>query len=121
MTEKLAELFSRLVRDIRPEHEAEVRSRFTWAETRARARGAAEDLLESVRTLWKMLTDPDFVVSWETKSWIVAALVYFISPADVIPDVIPGLGYIDDATVVAWCLHQVAEEVVRYRAMRGQA
>lgn len=32
---------------------------------------------------------------------IVAALGYFISPADAVPDVIPGVGYVDDASVLA--------------------
>ena len=35
------------------------------------------------------------------KTVLVGALVYFISPVDAIPDVIVGLGYIDDAGVVA--------------------
>jgi uncharacterized membrane protein YkvA (DUF1232 family) len=35
------------------------------------------------------------------KALIVGALLYFISPADFIPDVIPILGYVDDIAVVA--------------------
>lgn len=34
---------------------------------------------------------------------IVAALLYVISPIDMLPDVIPGVGYNDDAMVVAFC------------------
>jgi uncharacterized membrane protein YkvA (DUF1232 family) len=32
---------------------------------------------------------------------IVAAIVYLVNPLDVIPDALPALGYLDDATVVA--------------------
>jgi len=32
---------------------------------------------------------------------IVAAIVYVVSPLDVIPDALPAIGYLDDATVVA--------------------
>jgi len=32
---------------------------------------------------------------------IVAAIVYAVNPLDVIPDALPALGYLDDATVVA--------------------
>lgn len=32
---------------------------------------------------------------------IIAAIVYVVTPLDVIPDALPALGYLDDATVVA--------------------
>ena len=32
---------------------------------------------------------------------IVAAIVYVVNPLDVIPDALPALGYLDDATVIA--------------------
>lgn len=35
------------------------------------------------------------------KSVLVGALAYFISPVDAIPDVLVGLGYLDDAGVIA--------------------
>ena len=35
---------------------------------------------------------------------IVLALLYFVLPTDLIPDVIPGIGHIDDALVVAGCI-----------------
>lgn len=33
---------------------------------------------------------------------IVAAVLYFVLPIDVIPDFLIGLGYVDDAAVLAW-------------------
>ncbi|MHB8863938.1 MAG: YkvA family protein, partial [Pirellulaceae bacterium] len=33
--------------------------------------------------------------------YLAAALLYFISPLDAVPDIIPGIGYIDDAFVVS--------------------
>lgn len=42
------------------------------------------------------------------------ALLYVLNPADVIPDVIVGIGYLDDATVVAFCLKLVQREMERY-------
>jgi uncharacterized membrane protein YkvA (DUF1232 family) len=32
---------------------------------------------------------------------IIAAIIYVVSPLDVIPDALPALGYLDDATVLA--------------------
>lgn len=35
---------------------------------------------------------------------MVAAIVYIVNPLDVIPDAMPALGYLDDATVLALAL-----------------
>jgi len=39
------------------------------------------------------------------------AIVYFVSPVDAIPDALPGLGYADDAAVVAETLVLVQNHV----------
>jgi uncharacterized membrane protein YkvA (DUF1232 family) len=41
-------------------------------------------------------------VSHEDLTWIVAALSYLVDPLDLIPDMTPFLGFIDDATVVGF-------------------
>ncbi len=117
MSENLKIKIKQLVGDVSPDEENEVRAQFAWAEKKAKERGADAGLLEGIKTLFRMLTDPDYVVSWEVKSWILAGLVYFISPIDAIPDAIPVVGYLDDAAVVAWILHQLADEVVKYRKL----
>jgi uncharacterized membrane protein YkvA (DUF1232 family) len=47
---------------------------------------------------------------------IVAALVYFVSPIDLIPDFILGLGLIDDATVLAWTIRACASDLASFLA-----
>lgn len=39
-----------------------------------------------------------------TRWWLIALLAYLLSPIDLVPDVIPVLGYADDAIVVAIAL-----------------
>jgi uncharacterized membrane protein YkvA (DUF1232 family) len=46
---------------------------------------------------------------------IVAALLYVLSPADLIPDVIPVIGLVDDALVVAACLAMVEQDLHDYK------
>ena len=47
---------------------------------------------------------------------IVAALIYFVSPFDVIPDWIPVLGHIDDAFVVGLALKSVRADLDTFMA-----
>ena len=46
---------------------------------------------------------------------LVAALVYFVSPIDLVPDPIPGIGLVDDALVIAICMSQIDSDVKEYR------
>ncbi len=49
---------------------------------------------------------------------IISALIYFLSPVDVIPDTIPGFGYVDDAAVLKFCLKLVDNDLKDYRTWR---
>ncbi len=46
---------------------------------------------------------------------IVAALIYFFSPADLIPDFIPGFGYIDDAGVIMFLVYSLKNDLNKYK------
>lgn len=81
------------------------------------------DALSNVPTLISLVRDyvnkeyPDPPVG--TIVAIVAALLYLLAPVDLIPDVIPGIGYLDDAAVIAFCLKQVGDDVVAYKEWRN--
>jgi uncharacterized membrane protein YkvA (DUF1232 family) len=47
---------------------------------------------------------------------IIAAIIYFVSPFDVIPDWIPVLGHIDDAFVVSLALRTVRSDLDTFMA-----
>lgn len=54
---------------------------------------------------------------------ITSALIYFVSPFDLLPDSVPFLGYIDDAAVIAMCWKLVGsdiEEYVKWRKENGK-
>ena len=50
---------------------------------------------------------------------IVGAVVYFLMPADLIPDIIAGLGFADDAAVIAWVVGAVREELATFKAWQA--
>jgi uncharacterized membrane protein YkvA (DUF1232 family) len=119
LTEDQVQSLSGKFAQVKPEDEVKVRRGFEQAEIKAKQRGAARQLLENVKTMWRMLVDPDYVIDWQVKAWIIFALGYFISPIDLIPDYVPLLGYVDDAVVVAWVVHQISDQVAAYRAWAG--
>jgi len=45
---------------------------------------------------------------------VVGGLVYFVSTLDLIPDIIPVLGFVDDIAVLAWVAHQVRRDLAAY-------
>jgi uncharacterized membrane protein YkvA (DUF1232 family) len=45
---------------------------------------------------------------------IVAAILYFVTPIDLIPDAVPGAGLMDDATVLAFVLAKLELELDRF-------
>lgn len=49
---------------------------------------------------------------------VMSALIYFVSPIDVIPDSVPALGYFDDAAVVAVCWSLVESDIKEYQDWR---
>lgn len=49
---------------------------------------------------------------------VVAALLYFLSPLDVIPDWLPGVGLLDDLAVLAWVVRHWQAELDAFKRWR---
>lgn len=71
----------------------------------AKALPFAEDALAA----WYCTRDP--ATPARVKFILVSAVAYFVLPIDVIPDLIPVLGFTDDAAVIAAALAAVASEL----------
>jgi uncharacterized membrane protein YkvA (DUF1232 family) len=54
----------------------------------------------------------DRATPMRVRASILGALVYFIAPADALPDVLPALGFTDDAAVLAATLQLIAAYVL---------
>jgi len=59
-------------------------------------------------------------VPWKSIAAIAGALLYVLNPLDVIPDLLIGIGFLDDAGVVALCLKLVESDLYRYAAWKEQ-
>lgn len=75
--------------------------------------------IEDLKLLFSIIKDyvnGDYrEIPWYSIAAIVAALLYVLSPIDLIPDPIPVIGLIDDAFVVAACLSMVESDLHAYK------
>jgi uncharacterized membrane protein YkvA (DUF1232 family) len=55
-------------------------------------------------------------VPFRTVTLLTAALLYYLEPIDVIPDIVPGVGTVDDRLFMAFAFYEGADGIARYRA-----
>jgi uncharacterized membrane protein YkvA (DUF1232 family) len=60
-------------------------------------------------------------ISWTSMVVAAGALLYSVSPGDVVPDVVPMLGQLDDALVVGVAMRLIRRDLERYVAFKGYA
>ena len=58
-------------------------------------------------------------IPWGSIAAITGAIIYFVSPVDVIPDPIPVVGYLDDAYVIKLALEFVKEDLDEYKKWKN--
>jgi uncharacterized membrane protein YkvA (DUF1232 family) len=76
---------------------------------------------DEARMVWAMLRDPR--APFAAKALAIVALAYLVSPADLVSDVVPVLGWIDDGLVLAALLWLAYRFLPRdlYEALRRRA
>jgi uncharacterized membrane protein YkvA (DUF1232 family) len=68
--------------------------------------------LSHIKALSNYLFDKD--VKWYRKSVVAAALIYFVTPIDSIPDLSPFVGFLDDLGVIAAVVKFMGSELKKY-------
>lgn len=91
--------------------------------TRMTKGGPLGKYLGDVKVFFQMLRDV-FAGRYKrmpkgTIAAIVGTLLYVLNPGDFIPDVIPVIGLLDDAAVLALCIKFVKHDVEEYKRMMG--
>jgi len=86
--------------------------------TRARAGRTPHfilQMLEQIEPLVAMVTDTEWRLPEADIKRVLEALAYFAEPEDLIPDDLPGLGYLDDAVMVELACRDLQPELTAYR------
>ena len=71
--------------------------------------------MESLETLISALEDEEWQMPEDEKSEILTSLAYFSEPEDLVPDNIPGLGYVDDAIMIELVIQELSQDLSAYR------
>ena len=69
------------------------------------------DRLSKLEVVINMVSDEEWQLSDEERKRVLGALVYFCDPEDLIPDHIPGLGFLDDAIYVEIVIRELKSEI----------
>lgn len=86
-------------------------------------KGPLEDVWNSLQALIRMfrayLRREYTFVPWASIVLIVVAILYFVSPFDLLPDWIPLAGFIDDAAVIGFVLRQINTDLEAFLKWEG--
>lgn len=79
------------------------------------APGFIVERLERLRLMISMLSDIEWRLPHQDATRVLNALAYFAEPEDLIPDHIPGLGFLDDAIMIELVMRELKHEMEAYR------
>jgi len=77
--------------------------------------GFMDERLAKLQVVINMVGDQEWQLSEKERKRVLGALVYFCNPEDLIPDHMPGLGFIDDAIYVEIVIRELQAEIETYR------
>lgn len=79
------------------------------------APGFILERIDRLQLMIRMLTDLEWRLPHQEATRVLSAIAYFTEPDDLIPDDIPGLGFLDDAIMVELVMRELKHEIDAYR------
>jgi uncharacterized membrane protein YkvA (DUF1232 family) len=78
-----------------------------------------KDRIAKLELLVRMLVDDRWRLVGNDRARVLNVLAYFVDPDDLIPDRIPGIGYLDDAIMVELVVQELKHEIDAYEKFRA--
>lgn len=97
-----------------PEDIVAAAEQLLWEIGDDRAPGFIIERLAKLKQMIRMITDLEWRLPHEETGRVLNALAYFAEPDDLIPDNIPGLGFLDDAIMVELVVRELRHEIDAY-------
>ena len=76
------------------------------------------DAIAVLADLTDLIQDEEYAAPKKVQDEVLAAIAYFSNPEDLIPDHVPGLGFLDDAIMVKFIEEEFKQELWGYRKFR---
>lgn len=76
------------------------------------------DAISVLADLTDLIQDADYAAPANVRDEVLAAIAYFSNPEDLVPDHLPGLGFLDDAIMVKFIEEEFKHELWGYRRFR---
>jgi uncharacterized membrane protein YkvA (DUF1232 family) len=80
----------------------------------AKPPGFIKERIEKITVMIAMVDDPEWKLPEQERTRVMNALAYFGEPEDLIPDHIPGLGFLDDALMIELVIRELKHEIEAY-------
>jgi len=94
-------------------------SRWPALQQRVQSSERLRPFIDDIDTAYSLLRDYSTrryrEIPWASIAAIVAALLYVLNPLDLIPDLLPFFGFIDDASILALCWSMVRTDLDKYQ------
>lgn len=74
-----------------------------------------KERMEQLAEMIRMLEDVEWKLGEPERGHVLNAMAYFAEPHDLIPDTIPGIGYLDDAIMVELVCQELQHELDAFR------
>lgn len=71
--------------------------------------------IHKLKLMVDMISDVEWRLPHQDASRVLNALAYFSEPEDLIPDTIPGLGFLDDAIMIELVVRELKHEIDAYQ------
>ncbi|QIP17159.1 DUF1232 domain-containing protein [Spirosoma aureum] len=83
---------------------------------------AFREQLSIVTRLLKAYASGDYrQLPWKTLIRMIAVLIYFVSPIDILPDFLPIVGLTDDIALMLWLFSGIKDDIEKFRQWETSA